>query len=110
MNCGQAVNKLNSAVRITHIPTNIVIECQDSRSQGKNREQAKRRLIERLQEQAEGAALEAANQNRNQAFDKTLSGEWKWTAWSDRVITSSGQKASMKRVLKRGIPDKLLAN
>ncbi len=66
---GQHINKTDSAVRITHLPTGIVVECQDDRSQHRNKAQAMSVLVARIRD-----AQERAQQQKIASTRKSLIG------------------------------------
>ena len=61
---GQHINKTESAIRITHLPTGLVVECQDERSQYKNKDKAMRVLRSRLLEQKQSEQQSAIASDR----------------------------------------------
>ncbi len=75
---GQHVNKTDSAVRITHLPTGVVVSCQNDRSQHSNRQQALRVLTARL-----------AELNRQEQADEinTVRGQQREIAWGSQIRT-----------------------
>ena len=73
---GQHINKTDSAIRITHIPSGIVVACQDQRSQHNNKAEAMRQLKARLYELERQKKEEEAN---------ALSGDKKEIGWGSQI-------------------------
>ena len=73
---GQHVNKTDSAIRITHLPTNIVVTCQNERSQHQNKDTAMKLLKSKL--------LELKEQEHKESLDE-LKGDYSQITWGSQI-------------------------
>ena len=73
---GQHVNKTESAIRITHLPTGIIVQCQNERSQHNNKEMAMKMLMAKL--------IELKEQEQKERIED-LKGEYREIAWGSQI-------------------------
>lgn len=91
---GQHVNKTSSAIRITHLPTNIVVQCQNERSQLQNKETAMRML--------RGKLLELAERERMDQM-ASIKGEMKKIEWGSQIRSYVFQPYTMVKDHRTGV-------
>ncbi len=91
---GQHVNTTDSAVRITHLPTGIVVQCQNERSQHSNREKATRILLAKLADLAQ-------QQHREELF--SIRGEQKEITWGSQIRSYIFQPYSLVKDHRTGV-------
>lgn len=93
---GQNVNKVSSAIRITHIPSGIVVQCQNERSQLQNKEMAMRMLRGKLVEVAERERMDQMAQ---------IKGEMKKIEWGSQIRSYVFQPYTLVKDHRTGVED-----
>jgi peptide chain release factor 2 len=99
---GQHVNRTDSAIRITHIPTGIVVQCQSDRSQHRNRSAAMAMLKSRLYERE----LQARNQEKQKLEDSKSDIEWGHQIRS--YVLDQARVKDLRTGVESGNPDAVL--
>ena len=93
---GQHVNKTSSAIRLTHLPTGIVVQCQNERSQLQNKEVAMRML--------KGKLIELQEREREEQMAQ-IKGEMKRIEWGSQIRSYVFQPYTMVKDHRTGVED-----
>ena len=106
---GQHVNKTESAIRITHLPTGVVVECQDERSQYKNKDRAMKILRSKLYEaeqQKQAAAIAAERKSQvgsGDRSDRVRTYNFPQNRGTDHRLTGEVRNFNIQSVLNGGL-------
>ena len=109
---GQSVNTTDSAVRITHLPTGLVVQCQDEKSQHKNKAKAMKVLLSRLLElEQQRAADERASERREQVGSGERSEKIRTYNFAQNRVTDHRASVTLHKLdtILEGDLDELLA-
>ncbi len=99
---GQNVNKVATAVRIRHIPTNLVVECVNERSQAQNKRQAMSILVSKLEQ------LEQAKRDQEMASLYSAKGEIAWGNQIRNYVLDDPRVKDLRTGVETGNPQKVL--
>lgn len=96
---GQKINKTSSAVQLKHLPTGIVVKCQDTRSRAQNRKTARKLLSDRIEELELGEASRTAIKAREKSKKKASADKKKRRKYKQLADAKTGEQEGAEESL-----------